>query len=198
MHLPRVGFLATLAKCDIFYILLTLELERDYLGRGGAVLFSWYFPQKSQLLLSFLTRERGYLMAASHKPCLFLAKQFNGPAPSRTSSCHHLGPYPEKGRTENKIPRWLSVSSPFRLLLGLQGGDRPGKASFVFCTFWNIMDHLFLRRETLSFHIHTNATCLIGTNTLLWFSECMVCVCVWLQMDMGHHVGTVEVKRHLV
>lgn len=158
MHLPRVGFLAALAKFNVLSILLTLELGRDYF-LGGAMLFSWCFPQKSQLLLSFLTRERGYLMAASHKPCLFLAKQFNGPAPSHRASCHHLGPYPEKGRTENKIPRCLSVSSPFRLLLGLQGGDRLGKASFVFCPFHNVLDHSFLCRETPNFHIHTSATC---------------------------------------
>ena len=63
------------------------------------------------------------------------------------------------------------MSSPFRLLLGLQGGDRAGKASFVFCPFHNIMSHSFLCRETPSFHIHSFGS------LHAWCVCVSVCVC---------------------
>lgn len=112
--------------------------------------------------------------------------------PSHSGSCHHLGPYSEKKRTENKISHWIVWG-----IFAVQTKENPAKASLVFPVS---SCHTYPYEERHLTFVFTPTPCVWYSLIHSLLNLCMhtvcvcVCSCVSLKMDTCCYMGMVEVR----
>lgn len=92
--------------------------------------------------------------------------------PSHSGSCHHLGPYSEKKRTENKISHWIVWG-----IFAVQTKENPAKAALVFPVS---SCHTYPYEERHLTFVFTPTPCVWYSLIHSLLNLCMhaVCVCV--------------------